>query len=96
MLVDDTPYRTYLNPSFNAIFIESFEYMPKEENYLMNTFLSYLEFLHNSGLSVPPLWSSILLAPLEVLRKVILDFGHCSKNTPWLILLVFVEFILHL
>ncbi len=96
LLVDDTPYRTCLNLPFNAIFIESSEYMLKEDNYLMKTFLSYLEFLHNYGLSVPPLWSSILLVPLYVLRKAILDSRRYSKNIPWLILLIFVEIILNL
>ncbi len=47
LLVDDTPYTTCLNLPFNAIFVESYEYAPKEDNYLMKTFLLYLKFLHN-------------------------------------------------
>jgi hypothetical protein len=35
LLVDNTPYRTYLNLLSNAIFVESYEYVPKEDNYLM-------------------------------------------------------------
>jgi hypothetical protein len=45
-------YKTYLNFPSNAIFIESYEYMPKEDNYLMNIIFPYLEFFHNSKLSV--------------------------------------------
>jgi hypothetical protein len=53
LLVDDKPYKTWLNSSFNAIFVESYEYMPKEHNYLIKTFLPYLDFVHYYGLSVP-------------------------------------------
>jgi hypothetical protein len=53
LLVDDMPYKTCLYPPFNVIFVESYEYAPKEDNYLMKTFFPYLEFLHNFGLSVP-------------------------------------------
>ncbi len=53
LLVDDTFYKTYLNLPFNAIFVESFEYVPKEDNYLMKILLPYLEFFHYSRLSVP-------------------------------------------
>ncbi len=53
LLVDETHYRTCLNPLFNAIFVDSYEYMPKEDNYLMTTLLSYLKFLYNSRLNVP-------------------------------------------
>ncbi len=55
LLVDDAPYRTCLNSPFNAIFVESYEYAPKEDNYSMKTLLLYLEFLHYSRLNVPPL-----------------------------------------
>ncbi len=53
LLVDNTPYRTYLSLPFNAMFVESYGYAPKEDNYLMTTLLPYLEFLHYFGLSVP-------------------------------------------
>ncbi len=42
-----------MNPPFNAIFVESYEDLPKEDNYFMKNFLQYLEFLHYSGFSVP-------------------------------------------
>ncbi len=41
-MVNDTLYRTYLSPPFNAIFVESYENLPKEDNYLMKTFLQNL------------------------------------------------------
>ncbi len=46
------PYKTFLNPPFNVIFVESYEYTPKEDNYLMKTLISYLKFLHYIELNV--------------------------------------------
>jgi len=42
LLVDDMPYIICLNLPFNAIFVESYEYVPKEDNYLMKILLPYL------------------------------------------------------
>jgi hypothetical protein len=67
LLVDDAPYRTYLNLPFNAIFIESYEYTPKEDNYLMKTIFPYLEFLHNSRLIVP---TFVELYPFSTIRSI--------------------------
>jgi hypothetical protein len=39
LLVDNMPYRTYLNLPFNAIFVKSYEYVPKQDNYLMKILL---------------------------------------------------------
>jgi len=72
-----------MNPPSNAIFVESYEYMPKEDNYVMKTLLPYLKFLHYFSLLFPPLWSSILSVPSEVSKTMMLDFGCCSKNAPW-------------
>jgi hypothetical protein len=47
------PYKTCLNLPFNAIFLKSYEDVPKEDNYLMKIFLPYLKFFHYSGLNVP-------------------------------------------
>ncbi len=52
LLVDDMPYRTCLNPPFNAIFVEFYKDLPKENNYLMKTFLLYLKSFHYTRLSV--------------------------------------------
>ncbi len=52
LLLNDTPYKTYLNPPFNAIFVEFYEDLPKEDNYLMKIFFPYLEFLHYSRLRI--------------------------------------------
>jgi hypothetical protein len=41
LLEDSTTYRTYLNPPFNAIHVECYENMPKEDNYLMKGLLLY-------------------------------------------------------
>jgi len=53
LLVDDMPYKTCMNPPFNAIFVKSYEDLPKKDNYLMKTLFPYLEFLHYFGLNVP-------------------------------------------
>ncbi len=54
LLVNDTPYNTCLNPPFNAIFVESYEDLPKKDNYLMKILLPYLELnLQYFGFSVP-------------------------------------------
>ncbi len=42
LLVDNTLYRTYQNPPFNAIFIESQEDVLEKDNYLMKILLLYL------------------------------------------------------
>jgi hypothetical protein len=62
-------YRTYLNPPFNAIFVESYEDLPKEDNYLMKTLLLYLEFFHYFGLSIPTFVELYPLAPSESQRR---------------------------
>ncbi len=43
LLVDDTPCKTCLNLPFNAIFVESYEYVPKEDNYLMKILFPYFK-----------------------------------------------------
>jgi len=63
LLVDDMPYRTYLNPSSNAIFVESYEDVLRKENYFLKTLLSYYKIFITLGLLFPPLWNSILLGP---------------------------------
>jgi len=67
LLVDDTSYRTCLNMFSNAIFVESYEYGPKEDNYLMKVLLPYLEFLHYFGLSVP---TFVELYPFNTIRCI--------------------------
>jgi hypothetical protein len=60
-------YKTCLNLPFNAIFVESYEYTPKEDNYLMKILLLYLEFFHNFGLSVP---TFVKLYPFGAIRSI--------------------------
>jgi len=73
------------------MFGESYEYAPKEENYLIKFFSRTYNSFITLGLMFPPLWNSILLAPSNVSMKTMLDFGRCSKNTPWHVPLVYVE-----
>jgi hypothetical protein len=42
------------------------------------------------------LWSSILLAPLDVSRKMMSDPGHYSKNAPWHLPPISIEIAQHL
>jgi len=41
LLEDDMPYKTCLNLPFNAIFVECYEDLPKEDYYLMKTLFMY-------------------------------------------------------
>lgn len=52
-LVDDTPYKTYQNPPFNAIFIKSYKEMPKEHNYFLRIIFLYLKLFYYSWLHIP-------------------------------------------
>jgi hypothetical protein len=53
--------------TFNAIFVESYEDLPKEDNYLMKTLLLYLEFLHYFG--IPTFVELYPLTPSEFERR---------------------------
>jgi len=64
-----TPYRTYLNPPSNAIFVEFYEYVPKENNYLMKVLLLYLEFFYYSGLSVPTFVELYLFGAIKCIKE---------------------------
>jgi hypothetical protein len=76
------PYKTCLNLPFNAIFIESYEYLPKEDNYLMKTILPYLEFLHNFVFSVPTFVEFYPFGPIRIIKeddvKFWILFGKCT------------------
>ncbi len=61
------PYKTCLNPPSNAIFVESYEYVLKEDNYLMKVLLPYLEFFHYIGLNVP---TFVELYPFDAIRCI--------------------------
>jgi hypothetical protein len=52
---------------FNAIFVESYEYVPKEDNYLMKILLPFLEFFHYFGISV---FTFVELSPFGIIRSI--------------------------
>jgi hypothetical protein len=56
-------YKTCTNPPFNAIFVESYEDLLREENYFLKTLSRIYSFFITLGLVFPPLWNSILLGP---------------------------------
>jgi hypothetical protein len=53
LLIVNTLYKILLNTPFNAIFMETFERSQRDDNYLVQTFLPYLEALQFSKLGVP-------------------------------------------
>lgn len=67
LLVKDMPYKTYLKPSFNAIFVKSYEHVPKEDNYLVKTIFPYLKFFHNFRLSVS---TFVEFYPFSTIRSI--------------------------
>jgi hypothetical protein len=85
--IDNMLYKTCQNPPLNVIFVEYYKDAKEEDNYFLGTFLPYLESPHCSRLSVPPLWRTILLAPLEVSMKMMLNSRCCLKNAPLPIML---------
>jgi len=88
------PYRICsLNLPFTAIFVESYECAPKEDNYLMKILVPYLKFFHYFGLNVPMF---VELYPFGANKNMMLGFKHCLKNAPWHVLLVFVKITQHL
>jgi hypothetical protein len=93
LLVDDKPYRTCLNPPSNAIFVEFYEYTPKEDNYLMKTLLPYLKFFHYSGLSVPSFVELYPFGAIKSIKEDNIKFRMLLKNAPWPILPVSVKII---
>ncbi len=52
LLVDDTPYKYIFNDSCSLIFLESFEGVSSNGDYLLSTILAYLVSLHSSRFNV--------------------------------------------
>jgi hypothetical protein len=89
-------YKNCLNLPFNVIFVETYEDLPKEDNYLMKTLLLYLKVLHYFKLNVFTFVEFYPLAPSGVTRKTTSKFGHCSKNALWHVMPLFVDIVQHL
>jgi hypothetical protein len=53
LFVDDTPYKSLFNGSFNAIYVETFEKSGRNDNYLLGIVLPYMETLHFLEFNVP-------------------------------------------
>jgi hypothetical protein len=52
LLIDDMPHKSLFNPPFNAIFFETFYKSHNDTNYLLQTVLPYLEYMHLSRMWV--------------------------------------------
>ncbi len=81
LLVDDTPYKTCQNPPCNVIFVESYEDVKEEYNYLLWIFFHTQSHFIILRLMFPPLWRIILLVSLEVSQKMMSNFRRL-KNAP--------------
>jgi hypothetical protein len=53
LFVDDTPYKSLFNGSFNAIYVETFEKSGRNDNYLLGIVFPYMETIHFLEFSVP-------------------------------------------
>jgi hypothetical protein len=51
--VDDTPYKNIFNGPYSAIFLESFDDLCGEDQYLLGSIFPYLENFHLFGYGVP-------------------------------------------
>jgi hypothetical protein len=84
LLVDDMPYKTCQNPHFNVIFIEFYEDMPEEENYLLGSLLPYLKLFHYSGFNVPTFVENYPFGAIRNLKeddvKFWTLFEKCTMN----------------
>lgn len=83
LLLNNTPYKTYLNPPFNAIFVEFYEDLPKEDNCFMKIFFPYLEFLHYSKLSIPTFVEFYPFGTIRSLKENNVRFQTLVDNAPW-------------
>jgi hypothetical protein len=52
LLIDNTPHMNLFNPPFTAMSFETFYRSHNDVNYLLQTILPYLEFLHSSKMCV--------------------------------------------
>jgi hypothetical protein len=53
VFIDDIPYKSMFNDSYNAIFLESFDGHCGEDQYLLRFVFFYLEIFHLSKYNVP-------------------------------------------
>jgi len=67
-------YKTCLNLPFSAIFVKSYEDVPKEDNYLMKTLFPYLKFFHYSRLSVPTFVELYHIGDIKSLKEDDVEF----------------------
>ncbi len=53
LLINNMPYKSMFNDSYNAIFLESFDNTCGEDQYLLGFVFPYLENFHLFGYGVP-------------------------------------------
>jgi len=53
LLVNNTPYKSIFNGLYNAIVLESFHDLHRDNQYLLGSIFPYLENLHSSKYGVP-------------------------------------------
>jgi hypothetical protein len=80
LLVDDTPYTSLFNGSFNVICVETFEKSRRDDNYLLGTVFTYMEIFIFWNLVFPLLFKTTLLVEiLNILSGMILYTKHYLK-----------------
>ncbi len=90
-MVDDTPYKTCQNPPFNVIFIESYEDMLEEENYLLGTFLPYLESFHYFGFNVPTFVENYPFGAIRSLKEDDVKFWTLFEKCTMVVMPISIE-----
>jgi len=71
LFVNDTPYKSMFNNSYNVTSLELFNCLHGDNQYLLGSILPYLEHLHLSIYDVPTLLKTIPLVGLDVLIQII-------------------------
>jgi hypothetical protein len=83
LLVDDTPYKTYQNPPFNAIFIESYKEMPKEHNHFLRIIFLYLELFYYSWLHITTFVEDYPFGAIKNFKENDVKLETYLRNAPW-------------
>jgi len=71
LFVNDTPYKSMFNNSYNVTSLELFNGLHRDNQYSLGSILPYLEHLHLSRYDVPTLLKTIPLVGLDVLIQII-------------------------
>jgi hypothetical protein len=74
--IDNTPYKNMFNNPYSASFLESFDDLHGEDQYLLGSVLPWKIFIHSDTMFTP-LLNTIPLMGLDVLIDIIQEFKNC-------------------